>query len=553
MDFFQHIDQQHELVDRTWQVIGKGPSFCNAPLTSSDAVSIGLNHVAGSIDLDYWHVFDVDVFDEYNEEIAEKVKYLVIPDVMNELYDIPLYKRRQHRRTKRDIQEIIANHSLVQVFEREGRLLSYTRSRKTLINLPQHEKVNSSKSRSVMNGSFSGSTVVNLLAMAGVKKIMLVGIDGGKRYSQSFSRYENTTRLDSGNANFDAQFGEIARIRNHYDVSIRHIDWPYPIEIYVGSEREQKLSTEVLSYSIQKNSSIDVIVKDLGLELEKKPQPNIDSLGGIESKTPFSYQRFAIPKLMNPHQVAVYIDSDMLVLGDIRELISYSRHGKRNANAATTDPGWKRAQQLSVLIIDGQKCGWCLEEISKDLDDGVITYSDLFNDDNVVGIDRTIPSDWNSLESYTPGRTRLIHFTDMHSQPWLSPSSGLAPIWCRYMIEYMEVLPEGIDILEDCISKGWVRPGLAVQARDRKENPVTIGLKRYCRDYFFCPPHIKRSIRLATNDSKYSVIIRFIGKRFFYIFVSIVSRIRYFFRTNKLSNYFIDILKYVKAALIQRL
>src|SRR5688572_3303163 len=85
--------------------------------------------------------------------------------------------------------------------------------------------------------------------------------------------------------------------------------------IFVGSDRSQLLAVKVLEHSIRRHTTMDIKLRsmdDLNL-----PDPKDIRQG---KRTGFSFTRFAIPKLMGYKGKAVYLDADMLVFRDFREL-----------------------------------------------------------------------------------------------------------------------------------------------------------------------------------------------------------------------------------------
>jgi hypothetical protein len=72
-----------------------------------------------------------------------------------------------------------------------------------------------------------------------------------------------------------------------------------------------------------------------------------------------------------------------------------------------------------------------------------------------------IPPDWNRLESYDPGKTRLLHYTVVPTQPWRSTENPLRDLW---MDAYRDALRAGaVDPAEvrRGIQSGFLHPTLA--------------------------------------------------------------------------------------------
>jgi len=557
MSFSSHIVDNASLPGRTWLVVGKGPSFesfKSRAVEPHTEVVLGLNHVAGQISLDYWHVFDIDVLDYYDISILEKVNYLIIPDVLNEKYDLPFCPHVQHRPIELPLAEVIAEHPILRLFNDKNRLLVYERGDKVKLDYGNPEVSCPANGKKISTGSYSASTVVNLLAVSGVSCILLAGIDGGRQYAQSFSAFQSETLLDSGNDSFDIQFSEIAYWRYQYKLSICDIRCPEPIKIYVGAKKEQQLAFEVLAYSIEKYASVDVDVLDLSGEIARQVPEFDDEFADLVSGTPFSYQRFVIPELMGYQGVGVYLDSDMQVFGDIRQLIGCVSQGEQAVKAAEVRPAWGRDLQLSVLVIDASRCDWNYRSILSQVKSETLSYKALFSDDDVLGVDRTVPSRWNSLEEYRPGDTCLVHFTDMRSQPWLSPESALAPVWCAQLIEYTQAVIGARETLKESVENGWVRPGLQAQVQNCISQPVGIGPRAYFNDYFFFkPPHLEHAVKQLQGHSTGKFIISFIGKNASYRLMRILIRVSFLLKLKKIKAFLSRIFVLQKNRLRSRL
>ncbi len=67
--------------------------------------------------------------------------------------------------------------------------------------------------------NFSSEPALHLLLVAGVKKINLLGIDGGQAYSKQF---EHLTPLTNGVKSFDVQFEVIRALAKKYKAQVQH-------------------------------------------------------------------------------------------------------------------------------------------------------------------------------------------------------------------------------------------------------------------------------------------------------------------------------------------
>lgn len=186
-------------------------------------------------------------------------------------------------------------------------------------------------------------------------------------------------------------------------------------------------------------------------------------------RTPFSFQRFLIPELCGFAGRAIYLDADMLVFRDIGEVW---RQDLTACDLQTVMDAKKgRRKQFSVMLLNCQTLQWNIEGIVADLDAGKMDYADLMYEMRVAERIRSdIPSEWNSLEHFEAGKTALLHYTDMSTQPWVYAMHPLGHLWIGSL---RRALVSGFithDELKKEIDQGHVRPSLLVQIETGRNN-----------------------------------------------------------------------------------
>jgi lipopolysaccharide biosynthesis glycosyltransferase len=250
------------------------------------------------------------------------------------------------------------------------------------------------------------------------------------------------------------------------------------IRIYVGADRSQALAVQVLEHSIKRHTSAAVQVIpmiDLPVPVPKDPRNG--------QRTGFSFSRFCIPALAGYKGKAIYMDADMQVFKDIRELWSLSFNGakvliqeevKHTAlTMAKANAPLVRKKQCAVMLLDCERLDWNIENIVRDLDDGKYTYDRLMNDICILPEDEVgygVPFEWNSLE-YFDQNTCLIHYTDMGTQPWVSTRNPNGEVW---FAEVRKMLANGTldwDTLRNEIDIGHFRPSLLRDIRSGHRVP----------------------------------------------------------------------------------
>lgn len=160
------------------------------------------------------------------------------------------------------------------------------------------------------------------------------------------------------------------------------------IRVFVGAAPKWESHEPILEHSIRRNTESDVEVTFMRAgENGLKPS----------GCTGFSKFRYEVPRLAGHEGFAIYLDIDMLVLGDIAELWDYRQTGR-----------WICMQDGSteVMVID---CSQARRQLRY-----------------------WIPPEWNVEDRVEPGM-KLLHFTDL-KQDWLRGSHS-----CR---EALEILHE---------------------------------------------------------------------------------------------------------------
>lgn len=246
------------------------------------------------------------------------------------------------------------------------------------------------------------------------------------------------------------------------------------VRVYVGTDRSQALAVSVLEHSIKRNTlaKVEVIsMSDLPIPAPKDPRNG--------QRTGFSYSRFCIPKLAGYQGKAVYMDPDMLVFGDILELWEIPFDGAKvviqeevkfeNESTRKIGAPKKRKKQCSVMLLDVANLNWDIQKIVEEMDAGRYDYNQLMHEMCILDeseIKFGVPFEWNSLEHYD-SETRLIHYTDVYTQPWTECGNKFGHLWLN---EVRLMLADGSLKWEDIhreIDLGYFRPSLMRDIRYR--------------------------------------------------------------------------------------
>lgn len=205
-----------------------------------------------------------------------------------------------------------------------------------------------------------------------------------------------------------------------------------PVRIYIGSDIYNIKAERALIYSIRKHASRPVefhIMSRFGSDSTWKDWQNTGKWA-----TCFSCFRWAIPAACNFQGKAIYLDSDMIALGDIAEL-----NDSDTSKGIATTP----SRESSVMVFDCAKF--------KDIPDFQLStlkanavktnsYYNLLKSKGMVGF---ITQQWNCLDGdgYDANLTKLIHYTKLETQPWHPapqrfvykphPHKHLADLWLK--------------------------------------------------------------------------------------------------------------------------
>lgn len=93
------------------------------------------------------------------------------------------------------------------------------------------------------------------------------------------------------------------------------------------------------------------------------------------------------------------------------------------------------------MLMDCAALKWDTRQIVRGMDEGRFTYDQLVWDLCIVppGCAKPdLPFEWNSLEHYEEGRTHILHYTDMPTQPWTTIANSNAGLWFTALREALQ-------------------------------------------------------------------------------------------------------------------
>ena len=428
---------------KPWLIVGKGPTFEQyTQYNLNDYQLLSLNHVVREIAVDIAHIIDIEVLEDCANALRKNCKFVLMP----------WHPHQNFKRMTNSLAELTKTHKVLDELQRENRLLYYSlRKKKDSPDNYPFIKVKANSAEAALNNLVAG----------GYKNIYTLGVDGGKNYATTFQDLNHTTKLANGLESFDIQFEGIAdTLRQHPDILYRPLGIEAPIRIYVGCSPSEWISTKILEYSAKRHASMTVEVYPLYESQIPIPVPK-----DIENRprTPFSFQRLLIPQLAGFDGHAIYVDSDMQIFTDIKKLWT-TPMDSADVIICKEPATSNRRPQFSVMLMDCKALQWHLPDIVAKLDNGELNYEQLMYQMAIAReVKQNLDPSWNDLERYTPGKTALIHYTDMPTQPWTTLKNKNGWIWYQYL---KDALAEGFITFEELkheVKMGHIRPSLFLQ------------------------------------------------------------------------------------------
>ncbi len=428
-----------DINEKPWLMLGKGPSLGKLENIGIDDFQVcTLNHVIREVPAKLAHIIDIDVVFDCADDIDRNADYLVMP-----------YRPHENNTVSaKTLAEYVAENTLLQKLENEGRLIAY--------NLSSAKEKVQEKSPVIQVKFFSAEAALDLLATLGARTVRSLGVDGGTAYSGRFEDLNDKTRLNNGHETFDIQFRGIARTIREKNITYGPLHNQVPVRVFVGTDAAQMAGVKVLEYSIKKYASLSVEV--VPIDDQKIPVPKDPKQ---RSRTGFSFSRLHIPELCNYRGKAIYMDADMLVFKDIAELWNTSFDGAHVLYSELEGKDGKRIPQNSVMLMDCSKLDWNVADIIQGFDEERWDYHDIMYHMCIVPPSKKragLPFEWNSLEHYEAGKTRLIHYTDMPTQPWVCGDNKNGELWYKVAREAVEDGFISLDWLREEIAQGHVSP-----------------------------------------------------------------------------------------------
>lgn len=165
------------------------------------------------------------------------------------------------------------------------------------------------------------------------------------------------------------------------------------LRVFIGYDDRQPISYQVLAHSIVTRSTLPVSITPLILDQMPVKRRGL---------TPFTFSRFLVPYLCGYEGRALFLDADMLCLGDIADLFKVA---DPFADVSVIRNPKLRFEWASLMLFDNARCGRLTPEyVEKAEGMHKIAWADKVGD---------LPSAWNHCVGYDAPRTdaKLVHYT----------------------------------------------------------------------------------------------------------------------------------------------
>jgi uncharacterized protein len=174
-----------------------------------------------------------------------------------------------------------------------------------------------------------------------------------------------------------------------------------PVRIFVGTEDGQYRAERVFIYAIER-------VRDPARAYEIHLMKDLPGFFRLGWRTGFTNYRFAVPDLAGRQGRAIYNDVDQIYTADPAELFDLDMNGHGYLALSV--------EETSVMLIDCARMAerWNLTTARRRTIRHLLAKAAA-----EPGLWGPLDPAWNARDlEYVEGRSKLLHFTAMHTQPW---------------------------------------------------------------------------------------------------------------------------------------
>lgn len=209
------------------------------------------------------------------------------------------------------------------------------------------------------------------------------------------------------------------------------------IKIFIGFDQRETVAFNVLQHSIRARVTCPIAICPLDRNtlrgIYDRPRGQLES-------TDFSLSRFIVPYLCNYEGWAVFMDCDMLCLGDVAEFANYMTLATRWTKAVSVvkhdytpkeetkflgerQTKYEKKLWSSLMIFNNALCHNLTKEAVNSRD-GLWLHQFKWTSDDLIG---EIPQAWNWIPGHSAGMPKMVHYTE--GGIWFNHQSAYAAQW----------------------------------------------------------------------------------------------------------------------------
>jgi len=182
-----------------------------------------------------------------------------------------------------------------------------------------------------------------------------------------------------------------------------------PVRIFLGTEPAQQRAERIFVWSVEK-------ARDPSRVYEIHLMKDLIGFNRWWWTTGFTNYRLAIPHLAGGRGRAIYNDVDQVYLADPGLLFDTEMNGHGFLAIAAKNRSGGVPFDSSVMLIDCARMGavWTLAEAQNERKSVLLNKAAAMPD-----IWGELAPEWNARDAeYVAGRSKLIHYTKLRTQPW---------------------------------------------------------------------------------------------------------------------------------------
>lgn len=192
--------------------------------------------------------------------------------------------------------------------------------------------------------------------------------------------------------------------------------------IFIGFDPRQAVSVTTLIHSLTVNAKEPISITPLVIGTLPMRR---------EGLTPFTWSRFLVPYLCKYEGFGLFLDADMVCVGDITEVFRIAENDPAKAVHVMKDqPDFEWA---SMIMFN------CAHEANKVLTPEAIEKAKLPNAHKMAWLQPdligSLPREWNVCIPYTsnpPAEPKLLHYTQGVPYWWETKNQPQSEVWLTY-------------------------------------------------------------------------------------------------------------------------